>query len=252
MTGIEVIAEIWRRATSVQPVPPAIAIALVALAAMGLVLVPALWPFTRMLVTITHEGGHAIAALATGRRLRGIRLHSDTSGVTLSSGRPRGPGMVVMLLAGYLAPAVVGLGAVVLLVAGYSLGLLWLFVFLLALMLLQIRNFYGFAVIVGCSALLVAVSWYASATLQSTLAYLLTWILLIAAPKPVIELIAERRRRRAPQSDADQLSRLTRLPAMVWALAFLVVNLAGLAVGAAVLLPALARLVSGAARVFAG
>jgi hypothetical protein len=244
---VELIAEIWRRATSVQPDPPAYAIALVALVALGLVAVPAIWPYTRMLVTITHEGGHALAALATGRRLQGIRLHSDTSGLTLSSGRPRGPGMVIMLVAGYLAPALVGLAAVGLLIAGYSLGLLWLFVILLALLLLQIRNFYGLAVIVGAGLALVAVSWYATATVQSTLAYLLTWILLIAAPKPVIELIAQRRRRRAPQSDADQLSRLTRTPATLWALLFLLMNLGGLIVGTALLLPALAQLAVGAA-----
>jgi hypothetical protein len=243
---VELIAEIWRRATSVQPDPPAYAIALVALVALGLVAVPAVWPYTRMLVTITHEGGHAIAAVATGRRLQGIRLHADTSGLTLSSGRPRGPGMVITLVAGYLAPAIVGLGAVGMLILGYSLGLLWLFVILLALLLLQIRNFYGFAVIVGVALVLIAVSWYTSATVQSTLAYLLTWILLIAAPKPVIELIAQRRRRRGRQSDADQLSRLTRTPATVWALAFLVVNLAGLVAGTALLLPALVQLAVGA------
>ena len=67
----------------------------------------------------------------------------------MSSGRPSGPGMVAMLLAGYLAPALVGLGAGGLLIAGYSLGLLWLLVILLALMLLQIRNFAGFGIIVG-------------------------------------------------------------------------------------------------------
>jgi hypothetical protein len=244
---VELIAEIWRRATSAQPAPPAYAIALVALLALGLVLLPAIWPYTRMLVTITHEGGHALAAVATGRRLQGIRLHADTSGLTLSSGRPRGPGMVITLLAGYLAPAIVGLGAVGMLILGYSLGLLWLFVILLALLLLQIRNFYGFAVIVGVAVVLVAVSWYASATVQSTLAYLLTWILLISAPKPVIELIGQRRRRRGRQSDADQLSRLTRTPATLWALLFLVVNLAGLVVGTALLLPALAQLAVGAA-----
>jgi peptidase M50B-like protein len=134
-----------------------------------------------------------------------------------------------------------------LLILGYSLGLLWLFVILLALLLLQIRNFYGFAVIVGVAVALIAISWYASATIQSTLAYLLTWILLISAPKPVIELIGQRRRRRGRHSDADQLSRLTRTPATLWALLFLVVNLAGLVVGTALLLPALAQLAVGAA-----
>ena len=138
-------------------------VALTAAVALALVLSRAAWPYTRMLVTITHEAGHAVAALVAGRRLQGIRLHSDTSGLTVSSGRPSGPGMVAMLLAGYLAPALVGLGAGALLIVGYSLGLLWLLVILLALMLLRIRNFAGFGIIVVVAAGLVAVSWYAPA-----------------------------------------------------------------------------------------
>ena len=69
-------------------------VALTAALALGLVLSRVAWPYTRMLVTITHEGGHAVAALLAGRRLQGIRLHSDTSGLTVSSGRPSGPGTV--------------------------------------------------------------------------------------------------------------------------------------------------------------
>ena len=57
---MELIAEIWRRARRVQPIRRPTAIALVALVALGLVAVPAIWPYTRMLVTITHEGGHAL------------------------------------------------------------------------------------------------------------------------------------------------------------------------------------------------
>ena len=45
---------------------------------------------------------------STGRKLHGIRLHSDTSGLTLSAGRPTGPGMILTLLAGYVAPPLVG------------------------------------------------------------------------------------------------------------------------------------------------
>ncbi len=56
---------------------------------------PGVWPRTRHVVTIAHEGAHAMAALASGRRLAGIRLHSDTSGLTVSRGRTTGPGMVV-------------------------------------------------------------------------------------------------------------------------------------------------------------
>jgi hypothetical protein len=233
---------VWRRAMAVQPPPAPVLIALAAVIAGALVLPRAIWPYTRMLVTITHEGAHGVAALLTGRRLQGIRLHSDASGLTLSSGRPSGPGMVTMLLAGYLGPAVVGLGAVALLIAGHSLGLLWLFVILLALLLVQIRNFYGFVLVVGCAAVLVLVSWYLPAAMQSGLAYVLTWTLLLAAPKPVLELIRQRRGGRAPHSDADQLARLTRVPASLWAGGFLIVNCAGLVLGTVLLLPALAEL----------
>ena len=239
---MELIAEVWRRAIAVQPPPAPVVVALAAVIAGALVLPRAIWPYTRMLVTITHEGAHGVAAFLTGRRLQGIRLHSDTSGLTVSSGRPSGPGMVTMLLAGYLGPAVVGLGAAGLLIAGHSLGLLWLFVILLALLLVQIRNFYGFVLVVGCALVLILVSWYLPATMQSGLAYVLTWTLLLAAPKPVLELIRQRRGGRTPHSDADQLARLTRVPASLWAYGFLVMNCAGLVLGSVLLLPVLAEL----------
>ena len=239
---MELIAEVWRRAIAVQPPPAPVVVALAAVIAGALVLPRAIWPYTRMLVTITHEGAHGVAAFLTGRRLEGIRLHSDTSGLTVSSGRPSGPGMVTMLLAGYLGPAVVGLGAAGLLIAGHSLGLLWLFVILLALLLIQIRNFYGFVLVVVCALVLILVSWYLPATMQSVLAYVLTWTLLLAAPKPVLELIRQRRGGGTPHSDADQLARLTRVPARLWAYGFLVMNCAGLVLGSVLLLPVLAQL----------
>jgi hypothetical protein len=240
----DLIAEIWRRATSVQPIPPPAVVALTAVVALALVVSRAAWPYTRMLVTITHEAGHAVAALIAGRRLQGIRLHSDTSGLTVSSGRPSGPGMVAMLLAGYLAPALVGLGAGGLLIAGFSLGLLWLLVILLALMLLQIRNFAGFGIVVVVGAVLVLVSWYAPAPVQSGVAYLVTWTLLLSSPKPVLELLRMRRHGRARQSDADQLARLTRVPAELWAVLFLVLNCIGLLLGVALLLPAVVEVLT--------
>jgi hypothetical protein len=236
---VELLAEVWRRATAAQPPPTAGLVLGAALAALVLVVHPLLWRATRVLVTITHEGGHAVAAVLAGRRLQAIRVHSDTSGLTVSRGRPSGPGMVAMLLAGYLGPAVVGLGAVGLLLAGHALGLLWLVTLLLAAMLLQIRNLYGFVVVLGVAAGVLALSWYGSAALQTAVATLLTWLLLVAAPKPVVELARQHRAGRAGHSDAGQLARLTRLPAGLWIGVFGLLSVAGLAVGAALLVPAL-------------
>lgn len=241
---MEIIEEVARRAVSVQPVPPAWTVALIALAALAGVLVHPLWRVTRLMVTITHEGAHAVVAVLAGRRLQGIRLHSDTSGLTVSSGRASGPGMVLMLAAGYLGPALLGVAAALLLGAGRSLGLLWLLLVVLAAMLLQIRNLYGFAVVVVGGGAVFAVTWFLSPTAQSTVAYLITWVLLIAAPKPVLELMAQRRRGQGRASDADQLARLTHLPGVVWTAIFLLANLAGLVLGAAWLLPDLADVVN--------
>jgi len=237
---MELIGEIWDRATSRQPVPAPAVILLCGLVAVALVAAPATWRWVRMLVTITHEGAHGVAALLTGRRLHGIRLNADTSGLTVSSGRPRGPGMVATLAAGYLGPAIVGLGATALLLSGYALGVLWSIVVLLALLLLQIRNLYGFAIVLGTGVVLIAVNWYVPASGQAILAYVLTWLLLLSAPKPVIELARQRRRGWARNSDADQLSRLTRLPAQVWVTGFLVANLGGLVLAVTWLLPEMA------------
>ncbi len=240
--SVDLLQELWRRAVSQQPDPPAAVIALTAVVAVALVLVPTLWPVTRLMVTITHEGAHGVAAVLAGRRLQGIRLHSDTSGLTVSRGRPAGPGMVAMLAAGYLGPALVGVGAALMLGAGLSLGLLWGYLLLLVLLLLQIRNFYGLLVVLVAGTALVAITWYLSAPTQSAVAYLITWVLLVAAPKPVLELARQRRRGQGAHSDVDQLARLTRVPALVWTGFFLLANLVGLVVGAVLLFPALVTL----------
>jgi hypothetical protein len=196
---------------------------------------PAGWRVLRHVVTIAHEGGHALVAVATGRRLRGVRLHSDTSGLTLSAGRPHGPGMVATAFAGYVAPSLLGLGGAWMLGAGRITLTLWLAVALLGLLLVNIRNLFGVLSVVLTGGLLVGVSRLGDAVAQACAAHALVWILLLAGPRPVLELQRSRRRGRAPTSDADQLARLTRLPGLLWVGVFLLVTLGCCALGAALL-----------------
>lgn len=226
----DVIGQIWSAATT--PVsPPASAIVLsMSLIALIVVVFTPVWRLARHVVTIAHEGAHALAALLTGRRLTGIRLHSDTSGLTVSYGKPRGFGMILTAFMGYVGPGLVGLGAAALLKAGYAVGLLWLLVLLLTLMLLQIRNWFGLWSVLVSGVALVVVSWTATEAVQSAVAYAVTWFLLLGAIRPVLELQISRSRGRARQSDADMLARLTGIPGIVWVGVFLLVT-----VGAAVL-----------------
>jgi len=185
-------------------------------------------------VTIAHEGGHALVALLVGRRLNNIELHSDTSGVTVSSGKPYGPGMVFTMMAGYPAPPLLGLGFAALVGAHRITLMLWLAIVLLATLLLKIRNAYGVFSVVATGGVLLAVSWFGSEALQGGFAYLGAWFLLIAGLRPVLEL--QRSRRLRPGSDADQLAQLTGLPAMGWVVLFGAAALVALGFGGRLLI----------------
>ncbi len=233
---MSVLGDVWDRATATQPVPDAGFVVATGVVALVLVLAPATWPRVRLGVTVVHEAGHAVVAVLVGRRLRSIRLHSDTSGLTVSRGKPRGPGMVAMLAAGYLAPAVLGLVAALLLAEGRSVGLLWLLVVLAAALILWVRNGYGLVVLVAGGVGVLLLTWYGDGTVQSVAAYLIAWLLLLAAPRPLVELLTAGRRR-GRTSDPDQLAGLTHVPAVLWILLLLLANLAGLVVGVATLGP---------------
>ncbi|WZH52887.1 MAG: M50 family metallopeptidase [Nocardioides alkalitolerans] len=210
-------------------------VALTAGLAVVLVLHRPLWRRARHLVTIVHEGGHGVAALLSGRRLAGIRLHSDTSGLTVSRGRPRGPGMIVTAFGGYVAPTLLGLVAAFVVSRGYAVAGLWTALLLLALLLLQIRNFFGLWAVLVAGLGVFAVTWWASGPVQVGATYVVTWFLLLSAPRPVLELQQQRRQGRAPHSDADMLGRLTPFPGGFWVAVFLLVTAGGAALGALLL-----------------
>lgn len=231
------LTDLWRHLTAIQQAPASALILITAAVALLAVGVNAVWRLTRTVITITHEGGHALVAVLSGRRLRGIRLHSDTSGLTLSRGKPRGLGMVLSLLAGYVAPSLLGLAAAALLARGQVTLLLWLALLLLLAVLVMIRNWYGLLAVAVTTAVVFAVSWYAAAETQALVAYTGVWFLLFGGVRPVLEL-RRRRRGRGIQSDPDQLAQLTPFPAFLWTLFFLLANLACLLYGGAMLLRA--------------
>ncbi|GAA3746309.1 hypothetical protein HDA32_000405 [Spinactinospora alkalitolerans] len=224
-------AEVWQDVFLTQPAPPQWLIIATGVVALVAVLVRGPWRIARNVVTIAHEGGHALIAMLSGRQLTGIRLHSDTSGVTVSRGRPEGIGMIFTVAAGYITPSLVGLAGILLLLGDRITALLWISILLLAAMLLLIRNVYGVVSVVGTGALVFLVSWFTPAEVQAVFAYAFTWFMLFAGVRPVFELQAQRSRQPSPHSDADQLDRLTGVPGTAWVFFFGLVNLAVLALG---------------------
>ena len=212
--------------------PEVLVAAALALAVVGWT---ASWRVARGVVTIAHEGGHALVAVLSGRGLVGIRLHVDTSGVTTSTGRAGGVGLVLTFLAGYPAPAVLGLVGAVLVATERAAASLWLVVVLLVATLVQIRNVYGVLSVLVTGAAVGAVAWWGDAMLQGAFAAALSWFLLFGALRSVQELQRGRRRGLGGESDADALARLTGVPGGMWAAVFRLAAAASVITGAWVL-----------------
>jgi hypothetical protein len=214
--------------TGIQPDPDLWVVVATLVVAVAVVLPSGLWRVSRNAVTIAHEGGHGLVALLTGRTLTGIRLHSDTSGLTVSRGKPYGLGMILTAAAGYTAPPLLGLGGAALLAAGRITALLWLATLLLVALLIMIRNAYGAVTVIVTGGVFFVVSWLTGPQVQAAFAYAVVWFLLIGGVRPGFELQRKRARGGTGDSDADQLARLTHTPAGLWLFLFHAVSLCSL------------------------
>jgi hypothetical protein len=181
-----------------------------------------LWGLTRHLVTLVHEAGHAVVALLTGRQLMGIRLHSDTSGLTLSRGKPRGPGMVATAAAGYLAPPAIAALAAWLLAADLMQVLGWIALGLVAGMLIYIRNLFGAIVLALGVFVLIWLDRNSPVEIREQLFYIGAWVLVLGNART----IADASRTRSGRTDLDQLKWLTHVPRSLWIVAMYVATLA--------------------------
>jgi uncharacterized membrane protein YbhN (UPF0104 family) len=230
----DAVSSVTDKLTTISPQPPVWVVLATAAAALAVVLYRPVWRVLRTCVTIAHEIGHAVVAICTGRTLSGIRLHSDTSGVTVSRGKSRGFGMVLTTLAGYPAPSAVGLGFAILLGTGRQTMMLWILIAALVVLIVVIRNLFGFLAVICVGGAAFAVSWYGTAVWQGVFGYVVTWFLLFGGVRAVIELWQVSVR--GDGSDADQLAWLTRIPARLWVAVFGLLTFAALVLGGGQLL----------------
>ncbi|WP_293783060.1 M50 family metallopeptidase [uncultured Aeromicrobium sp.] len=188
-----------------------------AAAAAPAVLVPRVWRYSRQVVTVMHEAGHAVVAVLTGRRVRAVRLHRDTSGITESIGRPFGPGMIATAFAGYTFPPILGAFMMLLVLAGRSVWAWWMIFAILAAMLLLIRTWFGLLVLsASVGAVWLLQTRAPDPAWAETAGFTVAWFLTAGGLRATLELWTHRRRTRSRTSDADVLAQLTPVPAVVW------------------------------------
>lgn len=232
---------IERFSAASQPEPRVIAV--VGALAVLITVVPQSWRTVRQASTIIHEMGHVLAAWFSGRRVSGIKLHSDTSGVTVSRGKPRGPGMLITALAGYPAPGLLGVGLVALAAAGYAGAALTLYQLVLVVALLLSRNVFG---IISCLASVLATGaiwWFNDPALVTHTVVGLGIFYALAGVRGTLDLWAvhfavlrprsspatrARSKQRAASTDASRAAQAwaaLALPAPLWLMLLLLVSL---------------------------
>jgi len=111
---------------------------------------------------------------------------------------------------------------------GYARAVLWLALFFLTLILFRVRNLFGVASVLVNGALFVLILSHGSSKLQVTVAYVLSWFLLLSGVGVVLTDGSD-------AGDAANLRRITHLPRSLWSVLWLVITVAALAAGARLL-----------------
>jgi hypothetical protein len=170
-------------------------------------------------VTLVHEAGHGFVGMVAGHKIEGIRLHSDTSGLTTARGR-RGFGSIMMSFWGYPAPSALGLLILFLVSQGYATASLWVLLLMLILVLVQIRNWFGVWSVLSSGIVVIVATQFLDPFFQGLIATAIAALLLLGAVRGVYNLQQVRKQTKAqgikPTSDADNLSAETIIPPIIW------------------------------------
>ena len=137
--------------------------------------------------------------------------------------------MVLTCAAGYTGPGLFGLGAAALLAAGHAVGLLWALLALLALLLVQIRNWYGLWSVLVTGGVVFAATWWLPPEGQAAfaaLAHLVPAAGRAADRAGAAGAPAAGAARRTPTPTSSPGS--PALPALVWVGVFLLVDVGAL------------------------
>ncbi len=189
-------------------VPPSREIVLAALG-VAIVLVLGIWELTAYLVVFAHEGAHAAAMLLVGGTVKSITVNEQLGGETR-----RGDYediTVIPWVAGYSGPPLFGLLGAALLVHGSATAVLWVYLFLQGLLLVALRNVFGFLIALGLGALLYLTVTYGSSAAQTIVACTWVWILLVGGVVHAFEQFAR------PGTDHRMLQTHTKVvPWFVW------------------------------------
>jgi Peptidase M50B-like len=196
---------------------------LIGVAALAAVVIDAFWLVIRYGSVMAHEGAHAATAALLFRKVSGIELNADATGATARAAAIW-PGTIMIKLAGYLGPSLFGLAAAKMIEVGRIVEVLWIALFLLALLSIAVRTSFGVFSVVVAGGLVFLLVRYTPMSVQIVAAYAITWLLLVSGVRGILE-------HGSHAGDAGDLRSLTFVPRVVWFLLWLAGTVTAVAIG---------------------
>jgi len=210
------------------PAPPA-TVLIVGTFFLGL-LASLCWPLTQHLITMTHEGSHAMAASWTGGKVVSVKMNRDGTGKT----DWLGANSFLAVLAGYVGPSLFGILGATMLAHGVKPDVvLWVSLGLMVVVFLQIRNVFGSLAVIAAGYLFYVVAHYGTVTGRTVFAYSWVWFLLLGG---FVHTVQYNVKRQGWSGDAGILRDMTKLPRGFWGMLWWLATLAALIYGGGVLL----------------
>jgi hypothetical protein len=195
-----------------------------------------LWRYTTHAITIAHEGGPAMFGSLTGLLIKRIEVSRGGAGAT--SFKQDEWGVVQTLaagLAGYLGPSIFGLAGAWMLVHDFApRAVLLLSLFLMALLLIMVRNLFGLVVVPLTGLVIWAVAMRANEQVQLVFAYVWVWFLLMGGVRQIPEMFAGWQQ--GTEADTAHLAKKTGLSSAFFVALFWLGSMAALVYGGVLLL----------------
>lgn len=170
-------------------------------------------------LSLVHEGGHMAVGTLTGLRVLHFRINDVGSAETAFVPMRWGPARILMGIAGYAAPPLVGLGGAALVAAGRVTWALWIAVVVLVLALTKADKEWT----TGALLVLIAAVGYVAVTgtplLQAALASGLVFVLLLGGLVDAVGQTVD------DSSDAGKLAHDTWIPRALWRWGFIALAL---------------------------
>jgi len=184
---LQLVLRFWNHITLQTEVPSTVSIIIGAVVAITFIAIPQLWKIFSHVITIVHETGHALFGLLTFRRVRSIRLHSDTSGVTETAGWS--PGLIAAL-AGYPFPTFLAVIFALMLNEGYPFLAPGIIAIICMLIFLKIGNVFGGLITIATGFISIGIIFLAPPMFNFAVTAFLMVFFALGAVKDVLVLFA--------------------------------------------------------------